>query len=369
MIKVLHIIQQHGSGRGGVRTFILTMLGCDAPDIEQSVLSVGRVEGDRFATHFYGPLIDDYNPLIVGTVGTRRLAGFLAEHHFDIVQIHTNNGLGFVFAHIARSAGVPVRIVHCHNSALGSSSRLKDRANRLLIKKYLGEATACWACSEVAGDYLFMGKNFTMVHNGVDTDKFRYNSADRDAIRMRLGISSDANVVGFIGAGIPAKNTMRALEVFKEFRSSNPNSALVLLGKGVEFSQAIARASELELEDSVVFTGPVDDIWKYYSAMDVLLAPSHYEGLPIAFVEAQANGLPILSSDAVSLEVDLTGLVQRAGLSLSNQDWSHLLEINALKRKATSANDYASMLDAAGYTTRFLHEQVTSAYRELIKGA
>lgn len=48
MIRVLHIIQQLGPGRGGVRTFVSTMLDCPAPDIEQSVLSVGRVEGDRF---------------------------------------------------------------------------------------------------------------------------------------------------------------------------------------------------------------------------------------------------------------------------------------------------------------------------------
>ena len=46
--SVLHIIQQLGPGRGGVRTFVSTMLDCPAPDIEQSVLSVGRVEGDRF---------------------------------------------------------------------------------------------------------------------------------------------------------------------------------------------------------------------------------------------------------------------------------------------------------------------------------
>lgn len=80
MIRVLHIIQQLGPGRGGVRTFVSTMLDCPAPDIEQSVLSVGRVEGDRFGERFYGPLIDSYSPLLVGTLGAKRLGAFLSKH-------------------------------------------------------------------------------------------------------------------------------------------------------------------------------------------------------------------------------------------------------------------------------------------------
>ena len=137
MIRVLHIIQQLGPGRGGVRTFVSTMLDCPASDIEQSVLSVGRVEGDRFGERFFGPLIDSYSPLLVGTLGAKRLGAFLSKRRFDIVQIHTNNALGFVFASEAKKAGVPARIVHCHNSALGSTSRLKNMVNVAMIERFL----------------------------------------------------------------------------------------------------------------------------------------------------------------------------------------------------------------------------------------
>lgn len=368
MIRVLHIIQQHGPGRGGVRTFVSTMLDCDASDIEQSVLSVGRVEGDKFGSRFYGPLVDEYSPLVVGTLGVRQLRSFLTEHRFDVVQIHTNNGIGFVFAHAAESAGVPVRIVHCHNSALGSSSRLKGWANKALIKKYIESATARWACSEVAGDYLFMGGDFTVVHNGVDADKFRFSIVNREDVRQSFGISGDAIVAGLVGAGIPAKNTLRALEIFSRVHADKTNARFLLIGQGEELSLAKEKAKELGLSGSAIFVGTVDDIWKYYSAMDVLLAPSLYEGLPIAFVEAQANGLPILSSDAVSPEADLTGLVQRIELAVSDQDWAKMLEVNARKRESTSLVDFASVLDQVGYTTRSLHQLLSGSYREMTKG-
>lgn len=369
MIRVLHIIQQLGPGRGGVRTFVSTMLDCGASDIEQSVLSVGRVEGDRFGERFSGPLIDSYSPLLVGTLGAKRLGAFLSKQRFDIVQIHTNNALGFVFASEAQKAGVPVRIVHCHNSALGGTSRLKSMINVAMIKKFLPAASARWACSEVAGEYLFQGTDYTLVHNGVDSGKFCFSPSDRSAVRYQFGIPDDATVIGFVGAGIPAKNTLRALDIFNQLRAREADARLLLLGQAEELSEAKERASQLGLGESAVFVGTVNDIWRYYSAMDTLLAPSFYEGLPIAFIEAQANGLPILSSDAVSQEADLTGLLQRAGLSLSDEEWAERLDACVGKREVTAKADYALLLDEAGYTTRSLYKQLSDFYRNMIKGA
>lgn len=369
MIRVLHIIQQLGPGRGGVRTFVSTMLDCPAPDIEQNVLSVGRVEGDRFGERFYGPLIDSYSPLLVGTLGAKRLGAFLSKHRFDIVQIHTNNALGFVFASEAKKAGVPSRIVHCHNSALGRTSRLKNMVNVAMIERFLPSASERWACSEVAGEYLFQGAGYALVHNGVDSDKFRFSSSDRAAVRHRLGIPGNATVIGFVGAGIPAKNTLRALDIFNQLRSSEADSRLLLFGQAEELPLAKEKAAKLGLSESAVFIGTVDDIWRYYSAMDALLAPSFHEGLPIAFIEAQANGLPILSSDAVTQEADLTGLLKRAALSLSDKEWADLLETCAGKRELTAEADYVPFLDKAGYTTRSLYEQLSDRYRNMTKGA
>ena len=369
MIRVLHVTQKWGPGKGGVKTFIDTMLGCDAADIEQSVLSVGKVEGQKPIGQFFGPLVNSYNPFLVGTMGAKRLGSFLRKHDFDVVHIHTNNAIGFLFANAARVVGVPSRIVHCHNSSLGSGSKMKRAINDALVSRLSSAATAAWACSKMAGDYLFPSRDFEIVHNGVDLDKFRFSASARQALRDEYGISDEACVVGLVGAGLPAKNTIRALDIFLRFQGINPDALLLLIGDGEELPSARRRALELGLDHRVIFTGSVCDIWRYYSAMDIMLAPSLYEGLPIAFVEAQANGLPILSASTVSSEADITGLVWYADLSLEDEKWAGFLEERAHYRGKTSEVDYSACLDSSGYTTRSLYRQLTTAYREMAKGA
>ena len=56
------------------------------------------------------------------------------------------------------------------------------------------------------------------------------------------------------------------------------------------------------LEDKVYFAGKQENIRRYLSAMDVFLFPSVFEGVPFALIEAQANGLACVMSEAVSEE-------------------------------------------------------------------
>ena len=126
----------------------------------------------------------------------------------------------------------------------------------------------------------------------VDSDKFRFSSSDRAAVRDRLGIPCYATVIGFVGAGIPAKNTLRALDIFNQLRSSEADSRLLLFGQAEELPLAKEKADKLGLGESAVFIGTVDDIWRYYSAMDALLAPSFHEGLPIASLKPRQMDCP-----------------------------------------------------------------------------
>ena len=71
-----------------------------------------------------------------------------------------------------------------------------------------------------------------------------------------------------------------------------------------EIEQKIAL---LQLKDSVVMTGVVSDVHHYLPAMDIVLMPSFHEGLPVSLIEAQANGLPVVASQGVPHEVNVTG--------------------------------------------------------------
>jgi hypothetical protein len=66
------------------------------------------------------------------------------------------------------------------------------------------------------------------------------------------------------------------------------------------------KIKELNLEKYVIMTGNVSNVGEYMSAMDVFVFPSLYEGMPLAMVEAQTNGLPCCISDKIPKDIYLT---------------------------------------------------------------
>jgi glycosyltransferase involved in cell wall biosynthesis len=74
-----------------------------------------------------------------------------------------------------------------------------------------------------------------------------------------------------------------------------------------------------------MFLGVRSDVPDLLTAMDVLLLPSFYEGLPNAVIEAQATGLRCVVSDAVTKDVDITGLVDFLPLDAGAALWAERL--------------------------------------------
>ena len=95
------------------------------------------------------------------------------------------------------------------------------------------------------------------------------------------------------------------------------------MGDGPLRAKVEAQVKERVLSDRFVFTGTRMDVpFLLRGAMDCLLYPSLFEGLPLALVEAQAAGLPCVLSDAISTETDLIPpLLQRLPLSEAPSVW------------------------------------------------
>ena len=89
-----------------------------------------------------------------------------------------------------------------------------------------------------------------------------------------------------------------------------------LLGDGIE-----EKVVNLGLQDKVLFLGNRNDVADLYNVMDILLLPSHYEGLPVVGVEAQANGLKCIMSDQVTEECRLTDNVYFISINQKARKW------------------------------------------------
>lgn len=109
---------------------------------------------------------------------------------------------------------------------------------------------------------------------------------------------------------------------FFSIKQYNANSKLFLIGEGEMYEQIKNKVISKGLSDSIVFLGLRNDIAELLQAFDVFLLPSLYEGFSVAMIEAQAAGLPVITSENVSVETDLTKNVIFLPLNNNPRYWA-----------------------------------------------
>lgn len=269
-------------------------------------------------------------------------AFFAAHKEYRVVHVH-QDCLSSVILKAAKKHGIPVRIAHSH-----SSSQDKDMKYpiKLLYKRWIPKyATGLLACGALAGDWMFDGAPYHIVHNAIDTALYRFNPGVARCVRQELSISHDAWVVGHVGRFSWPKNHSFLLDVFSEIRKRRPEAVLVLVGDGELRSQVEEKIKALGLENSVILTGVRSDVPRMLQAMDAFLFPSLYEGVPVTMVEAQASGLPCYISKNVPPECKMTELVQSIDLSQSSAEWAEKILASENARNLDTLQD----IQKAGY--------------------
>ena len=239
----------------------------------------------------------------------KALEGLFRKNQYRIVHSNVNT-LSVFPLYAAKKAGVPVRISHSHSTSNAREWKRNIIKNilRPFSKKY---ATDYFACSELAGRYLFGNKAFDqnkvkIIHNAIDLDKFKFDSDARKKLRKELDVDEKTTVIGHVGRFVQQKNHDFLINVFNEYHTKNPDSKLLLIGTGPLEEKIKTKVEKLNLTDSVLFLGQRNDTNKLYSVMDVFCLPSLYEGLGMVLIEAQVNGLPCVASDKVPNEAKVT---------------------------------------------------------------
>lgn len=245
----------------------------------------------------------------------------LYSRKYDIIHIHKNSAVDVVPFICSKYAGNAKLIAHSHSTS--SSVKTSSFIHSLGRKEILKVSKRKLACSAVAGQWLYGNDEMTdrIVPNGIDLNKYSFNISKRQKMREKLGLSNTL-VLGCVGRFCPAKNQAFVLRVLKKLRNANVNAKALFLGDGAGLNLIKTSAKQLNVFDHSVFTGSVRNVCDYMQAMDVLLMPSLYEGLPIVAIEAQASGLPVLLSSEITDEVCLTEAVRKLSIEPDHEsDW------------------------------------------------
>jgi glycosyltransferase involved in cell wall biosynthesis len=230
---------------------------------------------------------------------------------------------------------------------------------RSLAKKHMRATSKCMrpiACGKTIAElYARHGIRADVVLNGVDTERFRITTPQRNPIKLI-----------FTGALIRRKRIDLAVRLFEQLRSRGLADSMEIIGSGP------AQDELRSMSDGVHLRGSVPDVLPYLNESAIFISMSESEGIPNSVLEALACGLPCILSDIPQhREIQRTagGFVYlvKAGEDIGFDVVGGLIEwVRAMK--VSDPHDIRA-LAVEQFNMRNTSEAYQAIYREVIAGA
>ena len=226
--------------------------------------------------------------------------GLISRFGIDVVHTH-GKGPGFYGRLVARWMGVPA--IHTfHGLHYGGYSPLA-RSLYLALERLLSR----WSHTiinvsrsqhlEGLGLRLFRPEQSVVIVNGVDIEDIERIQLESPLRRESLGLSAAHIVIGCISRFDPVKRIELLVEVLRRLKGRFPRLVLVLVGDGSEQRRIRRLAFESGLAHQVIFTGFLENPARIQPVLDLYVASSRKEGLPLSILEAMAAGLAVVATD------------------------------------------------------------------------
>lgn len=213
----------------------------------------------------------------------------------------------FQFArHISKATGAP--LIHTYHTLYEQyatyvipSKRLGRRMVALLSRKRLKHVDTVIAPTRKVEQFLRrygLRNPIQVVPSGISIDRYRHRMCDEErmARRRALGIPEDHQVLINLGRLGTEKNLGELLELFPAVLETNRQITFLIVGDGPAKEDLEKQAKKLGIEDHVIFTGMVDpaEVQNYYQLGDIFVSASTSETQGLTYIEAAANGLPLV---------------------------------------------------------------------------
>ncbi len=308
-----------------------------------------------------------------------KLKEIIKEYQPDIVHTHASKA-GALGRKAARACNVPIVIHTFHGHVFHSYfGKVKTSLFKAIERNLAKKSDAIIAISNIQKEELVKthkickADKMHVIPLGFDLEPFhqkRINS--RTSEREKWKLAEDDVAIAIIGRLAPVKNHSFFFDVITEVLSKTTKSVKVfVVGDGAEREKIVLRAKEINKSHNnrITLTSWISDIGEFNSAMDIVCLTSNNEGTPVSLIEAQAGGVPVVSTDVggvrdVVLNGD-TGFV----VAVNDQESyvNRMLELieDENKREKMSQNGWTFVQDKFHYKT--LARNMDILYKDLLE--
>lgn len=301
------------------------------------------------------------NPL-TQMLGLKKL--LMANPQIKAVHLHTLLNSAFCLV-AAKWANVAVRVTHSHNTADVVNPSFIRRVYQTVAKQViLAYSTSRVACTRDAAEYLFnSAEGVTLLPNGFDLDHTLSESEKNTSmLRTLTEAKADEFILIQVARFNPQKNHRFSIDVLKTLQEKNFGCRLALVGDGSLRQDIQSYAKQQGVADRVFFLGVRTDVPCLLGGADVMLLPSHFEGLGIVLIESQVTGLPAIVSEGVPQEADLgVGLITFLPIDEGPEVWSDHIRSKQYAASTISSNRLQRIRDQ-GYDVEQNIELLESIY-------
>ena len=233
----------------------------------------------------------------------RGLEEFIENESVDVLHCHLFRSQFFGWLVKKRYFPRVKLIFHEHGRIF------KDNCIYNLFLKYSTAQTDLYlAVSEATRNRLIKNTNIPdskikVLYNYVDLNTFSQDkiSWNIEAERIKLGINKDDFVAGFAGRIIERKGWRTFLGAAEYVLDKHPNTKFLVAGEGQEKDKLLQLLDHRHLNKNIKYIGYVSDMVWFYSLLNCFVMPSHWEPMGLTEIEAQAMGVPVISSNVEAL--------------------------------------------------------------------
>lgn len=292
MFKVLYLINH--AGKAGTETYIQSL--------------VERLHNKKIKAYLAyneeGLLVERMKALGVETFRIEMRNPFDIRAAWQLSRFCRKQGIDLIHAQYLRENYIAlwsrlfnprVRVMYTNHFILENNIVLRI-FNRILTPLEANIIAVCNKGKEMMMDNGVSGKKISVIFNGVDPDL--WSRPEPSTLREELGIDEDTFLILCASRFAYDKGHHFLIEGMAELKKLSPRPfKLVLAGDGPFLEERKKQATDLGLQEDVVFIGFRKDMKNLFRAADVYINSSKHEALSFLMLEVLASGLPLIATD------------------------------------------------------------------------